>query len=550
MNAKDLGKFSRSQIAPAGFAIQHSGGGLQSRREQKDLWSKLSCIPTASWLIPITLLGAALRLFHLGTQSLWLDESLSVVFAAVPFKTGMEAVVTDGVHPPLYYLVLRLFLYMGQSESVVRLPSVVFGTLGIPLVYEIARLCFDQKVGLVSALLLSLSPFHVWFSQEARMYTMATFLTLASIYFFLCLLQGHGQRKGDQPLLSSPLQRAWDCQSGEARRWWLGFVVCTALGYYTHYFTFFITLAEFAYLLITFRTHYHLFKKWTLAQAAAFLPLVPWLVAIFTREMISFGIGWVPRPEWLDLCKTLWNLSVGYTGALTPGIILSLLPFVLAFLWGVWIGAPSSKVRHPRLFLHLWFWLPMLVAFLLSLRRPIYIDRLFIMTLPAYLILLAWGIASPKASWARWALGAGLVVAMAVGLSRVYFDASLYTKEDWRGAARYVQNQSQPCDIITLRNFQDLLPFNYYYQGEVQRVPITLNRVTTPLAELSAGHCRLWVVYRHPHESSHFLARSQPFDLDSQEGDPQVRGWLMDHQNDILEEKGFSGVQVILYDLR
>lgn len=83
----------------------------------------------------------------------------------------------------------------------------------------------------------------------------------------------------------------------------------------------------------------------------------------------------------------------------------------------------------------------------------------------------------------------------------------------------------------------------------MQRVSITLNRVTTPLEELVEGHCRLWMVYRHAHESSHFLARSQPFDLDLQEGDPQVKEWLTDHQGSIIEEKGFSGVQVILYDL-
>lgn len=210
----------------------------------------------------------------------------------------------------------------------------------------------------------------------------------------------------------------------------------------------------------------------------------------------------------------------------------------------------GSKVLHPRLFLHLWFGLPMIVTFLLYLRRPLYVDRLFVVTLPSYIFLLAWGTMGLKAPWSRWALGAGLVIAMTVGLSRIYFDARLYTKEDWRSAAGHVQSHSQLCDIIVLRDFQDLIPFNYYYQGEVQRVSITLNMVTTPLEELVEGHCRLWRVYRHAHESSHFLARSQPFDLDSQEANPQVRGWLTDHQGDILEEKGFSGVQVILYDLR
>jgi mannosyltransferase len=498
----------------------------------KNPLGKSSSIPTVGWLIAITLLGAALRLFRLGYQGLWYDEAFAWAVASVDLKTSIEAILSDGNQPPLYYSVLRLFLYLGRSEEIVRLPSAVFGILAIPLLYKIGRLCFGRKAGLVSALWLGLSPLHVWYCQEARMYTMVVFFSLGSVYFFLRLLY---QNEG---------------------RLWAGFIVLTAAGYLTNYSAFLISLVQFAFIVCTFRLNYRLLRRWTVGQALALLPLLPWLVVLLTRESKSFGFGWIPCPGPLDPLKTLWNFSLGYTGTLTPFVSLSLLLFAFAFLHGLWNqrsgpeGDPSQTLLFPyaKLFLALWLILPIAFVFLVSyLLVPIYIDRFLLVALPPYLILVAYGLLRIRHVIARRGLILALTLAVSFSLSRIYFDP-IYAKEDWRGLAGYIQQKSQSNDVIFLVTLEGTLPFNYYYRGPLERVPMSVNRFIAPLDEITQEHDRIWLVHPYPHDTTHFVAKPGPLDLYGGETAPQIRSWLMAHRPDIVEERDFSGLRLILYE--
>ena len=100
------------------------------------------------WLILIILLGSAVRLYRLDYQSLWFDESLSMALASAPLKLSIEATLAEGLqHLPLYYLLLRIFVWIGRSEMVLRLPSAVCGVLAFPLIYQVGRRCLGQGTG-------------------------------------------------------------------------------------------------------------------------------------------------------------------------------------------------------------------------------------------------------------------------------------------------------------------------------------------------------------------------------------------------------------------
>jgi len=492
----------------------------------------ITSIPENSWLVLIILLATTVRLYRLGYQSLWYDEAFAWAVASVDLKTSIEAILSDGNQPPLYYSVLRLFLWLGRSEAIVRLPSAVFGILAIPLMYKTGRLCFGRRAGLVSALWLGLSPLHVWYCQEARMYTMVVFFSLGSVYFFLRLLR---QNEG---------------------RLWAGFIALTAAGYLTNYSAFLVSLAQFAFIVWTFRLSYRLLRRWTVSQALAFLPLLPWLVALLNREVKSFGFGWIPRPEPLDPLKTLWNFSLGYTGTLTPLVSLSLLLFAFAFLQGLWHQRSGSDgdlpqiplSPHAKLFLALWLIWPIAFVFLTShLLVPIYIDRFLLVALPPYLILVAYGLLRIRHVIARRGLILALTLAISLSLSRIYFDP-VYAKEDWRGLARYIQQKSQCNDVIFLETLEGTLPFNYYYRGQLERVPMSVNRIIAPLDEITQKYDRIWLVYPYPHDTTHFVAKPGPLDLYSGESEPKIRNWLVAHQRDIVDERDFSGLRLILYD--
>ena len=160
-------------------------------------------------LILIVLLGAVLRLYQLGTESIWWDEAWTIYAVSQPFASMLSIVARD-VHPPLYFVILYPVVHLfGTSEAVMRLPAAIFGIMTIPLIYVVGTYFFSQREGLISAFLLSISVHHIYYSQEARMYTLVVLLSLLSVYFFY---------------------RAY---KEDSVHMWVGFIVFSTLSIYT-----------------------------------------------------------------------------------------------------------------------------------------------------------------------------------------------------------------------------------------------------------------------------------------------------------------------------
>jgi uncharacterized membrane protein len=141
-------------------------------------------------LVLVIALGLALRLFRLDFQSLWLDEVLTVQNSAFPLSRIVFDSEVDRNFPPLHGMLVHVFLrLLGTSEIAVRLPSVLAGTISIPLLFGVARFWLGPAVALLTAALLAISPLHVWYSQEARPYALFIALALASVWFAQRLLR-------------------------------------------------------------------------------------------------------------------------------------------------------------------------------------------------------------------------------------------------------------------------------------------------------------------------------------------------------------------------
>ena len=139
----------------------------------------------------ILILAFVLRLVSIN-QSFWLDEATSAtVVGDLSFGDIITKFSPADFHPPLYYLTLKLWSgFSGTSEISLRLLSVLFGTGTIFIVYLIAKNLFSKQVGVISSILLATSGLHIYYSQEARMYSMATFFTALACYFFTKVGQG------------------------------------------------------------------------------------------------------------------------------------------------------------------------------------------------------------------------------------------------------------------------------------------------------------------------------------------------------------------------
>ena len=140
-------------------------------------------------LVAITLGGFVLRVIRLDFQPLWWDEGYSMFFATRDLGTMLARTAVD-IHPPLYYALLQSWMAFADTRQVaVRLLSVAIGVTAIPLIYVFARKLFaNTRVALTAALLLALSPLHLSYSQEVRMYGLVTLPGLASVYLFVTLL--------------------------------------------------------------------------------------------------------------------------------------------------------------------------------------------------------------------------------------------------------------------------------------------------------------------------------------------------------------------------
>ncbi len=133
----------------------------------------------------ILLLAMAIRFTGLVRRDFWYDEAFTGVAVKENFSDMLKMIIND-VHPPLYYLALKVFSsFFGYSVYGIRLFSAIFGVLSVWALYLLAKELFNAKVARYAALIAAISPFAIQYSQEARMYAMLSFLILIAAYFFV-----------------------------------------------------------------------------------------------------------------------------------------------------------------------------------------------------------------------------------------------------------------------------------------------------------------------------------------------------------------------------
>ncbi|HXW99071.1 MAG TPA: glycosyltransferase family 39 protein, partial [Methanomicrobiales archaeon] len=176
-------------------------------------------------LILLTVLGAFLRLFQLGTASLWLDEASTLGLARESVTQIWGSLTLGEFNPPLFYWIEHGMLVFGESEAVLRLVPAILGILTIPVFYLIGKEILDRNTGLIAAALLAFSPFQLYYSQEARAYAPMLFFFSIAFFFFLRLIS------------------SWDRRDAAL------FGIFSALAFWTHFYAFVPILALFLFLL-------------------------------------------------------------------------------------------------------------------------------------------------------------------------------------------------------------------------------------------------------------------------------------------------------------
>ncbi len=447
------------------------------RRPDRYIWVAVS---------GLILLAFALRLYRLEIPSLWSDEGLSLYRARQSWaEIGRNIIVVDGFpsvdnNPPLYFYLLHLWrARLGESVFALRLLGAMLGVLAIPLFYQLGRVLLGRSGGLLAAGLLTISPFHIWQSQELRNYPLLLALNILAIY---------------------ALAR-WQQRPAGGQRW-LGVWLAAALaGVYTHYFGFFI-LALGVLVVVGQRLAQRSAWRpnlWLAAAAAALLfalwPIVP---TALTRLAAGRQIDFVYVP----LGHLLSHAASVYSVGITPGVVqpwLRVAPALLLAGWGL-VSAWRGQPRPERFLLLGYLALPLGLLAALSLVNPLYNGpRHLLMGLPPFLLWLAAGVcrAPRSARWGGWILLASVALIQVDWLHTQFTDPAL-VKDDIQGAAAYLNAVAEADDVIILHDTLIRFTFDYYYDGAA---PVTaLPRwnqfepadVAADLQAATAGARRVW----------------------------------------------------------
>jgi mannosyltransferase len=480
---------------------------------------------TLLFLAIILALGTFLRLYRIGENGLWIDEAFSIWMGRQPVGEMLNWLVRIDQHPPLYYLLLHLWMRLGKGEAIVRALSALCSTLTIPAIYFLGRRLAGRRLGLLAALILAVSPFHVHLAQEARMYSLLALNASLALYALACLLTDPRAAKLALGRQTIDFWRMWraTCRRPPLRTIetdlaWLAYALFTAATLLTHNMAVFFPLATnvfvFSWLLI-----YRLFpspsqtptlfpRNWLLAQAGIFLLWLTWLPAFISQSMGVYREFWLPPP-------TLETV-VG-----TVGVFVS--EFLPLPLWGFWIAGAFCMAlvvmsvvyfghRPARAaFLLVVFAAPILGAWLVSLRCRIFYDRTLIWaSLPLY-VLLAAGISRLR----RWPLVlAGLLMVLAANGLSLHEYYVHFEKEEWDDAAAFVAQRAEPDDLILFNATWMQLPFDYYFH-RLNDVPVVEHGVPVDLfdrdvlepkmaesdlpylRDLVSDRDRVWLVYSH-----------------------------------------------------
>jgi uncharacterized membrane protein len=451
-------------------------------------------------LLLITFIGACLRLYELGSNSLWFDEAISVWFSGKPLEEIIIKQKSGDVHPPLYYLFLSLWTGVaGSEEFEVRLLSAIFGILSIPLLYLIAKRLFSGTPALISAFILAISPFHIYYSQEARMYSPLTFFVLLSIFFMVRMLCiGEEVRQTRKTIFYS-----------------IGYVISTVAALYCHNVSMLLPVAQSIFFVIFWNRNKPLLKFWIASVFIIIALWAPWTSSFF-KQSSSVGKKFYAPPLTLEAIMnlfatfnngpTFWLLNwidVGNINLIHGGLVLlSIIFFGLLFLIGV-IHARNNPQSLALLLLI--FSLPITAQLLVSIKRSILATQTLIWASIPYLVLIAVGISSMRNRWIRSLTLALLIILNSASLYKYYAE---FDKERWDLAAEYVAQNSDEDDLVLFNSALGQVPFEYYsskYDLSMQKKGLpkgfSERKMTAEdipaLEKLIKEHKRIWLIYSH-----------------------------------------------------
>ncbi len=458
------------------------------------------------WLALILLAAFTLRVHALGAKSLWYDELRQIEVAQHRLADFPPELAKHSARPLDYWLTHYL-LIAGHQEFWLRFPAALWSTLGVALMFPLARRWFNQRTALIAATLLAAAPIGVQYAQELRPYAFYLLVTLLSFWNL------------DRALRTNRLLS------------WVGFALASIGGTLTHFFYTFLLTAQVLFVIGLFlfrKVRWPQFAAFTLSAlvgyASLFVAANPVTLAAFAQSFLgdvikapmsgfptdTFGSGGADK---IDLAFFLKGLLPFYGGG--PGAALVI--FNALALIGL-IGLAFRRRRTLALF-SLWLFLaPGLVILYLQYRQGFFANRYILFALPVYLLLIAHALATLVRPLSF--RGVLTVAAVLILLTFDFNQLGLYyrqPKDDWRRVGAFLTANVKAGDAVAAPDVQFFVRF--YAPGQPGNI-VDANDLG-PHQEALENAERFWFVWSDytliPIDETRQWVKSLPgvtFDLD------------------------------------
>ncbi len=416
--------------------------------------------PGFVFLLVLTLVGLALRLFKLNEQSLWVDEMMTWEMVRPGAGLIFWQQTLDSIQGPLYQAVIWPLLRWQDSGLMLRLPAAVAGVVSIPVFGLVASRLFGKQSARFATIFWVINPFHIWYCQEGRGYSFLILFVLLAGYLFLRM-----------------------SENGPTVKLALAFGLACAAGVWSNMSALFFWSAMVVTCLVAGRGQTKgQWLLWTLAFSLALVSVTPWILkamgiwavdrmvpgtetGVQLRGETTFSVIALPYTIFTFFFGYSWGPSLrelhspdrlGVLRPFLPLLAVGGIPLGIGLVHGYW------KARGQRILLAAWIMIPMVILFFLAVRnvKP-WNPRYVVVILPWLLMLAAHGVSKlPRKPGVILALMMSTLTLFSLG--NHYFRPH-YHKADIRSAASWLQENNESANTMLVPVVTTV--FNYYYGG-------------------------------------------------------------------------------------
>jgi mannosyltransferase len=422
------------------------------------------------WLGLILLAGLVLRCISLDSRPIAYDDAFSFFLARQPLANIVQGTAADTM-PPLYYILLHVWMQISQSVWFMRLLSVILSMAAVWVLYLLVKQFGGRTAGLWAALLAAISPLQIYHAQDLRMYALMALCQLCYLYFFVHIWQTYGSKNVH-------------------RRYWVGLVISGGLAMYTHNLAGFALVIPNLFLLV--RREWKLLGRLMIAQAGIILLALPWLLFLPGQLEKIQRAFWTPQPGIVEIVQAVIMSSANLPMADTfmiAGTIASVLATALVFFESLRAWKSEGLVGIGFLALTA-VSLPALLFLVSYLMRPIFVPRQFLVAMLAYLGLAGIVLSRINRRALRLFLLMCFLVACLAALP-YHYAFQQFPRSPSQQATAYLSTQAQPGEIVVHDNKLSYFPALYYAPNLPQvflpDVPGSPNDTLAPASQAAMG---------------------------------------------------------------